>query len=81
MAATRALKKKTSALANFSLLTNWSNLMTLPLMSSQDDDSFVLSINGKQQTYTNDKAGKRQAILDGLNAIETITSGKVFTIV
>jgi hypothetical protein len=49
--------------------------MTQSIVSAQDADKLSLSINGKPHTYTNDKAGKRQAILDGLNAIETITSG------
>lgn len=40
-----------------------------------DGNTFMLSLNGKTQTYTNDKEGKRQAILDGLNAIETMTVG------
>ncbi|MCP4425302.1 MAG: hypothetical protein GY803_12475, partial [Chloroflexi bacterium] len=39
---------------------------------SADGKTFTLSINGDQQNYTHDKEGKRQAILDGLNAIETI---------
>lgn len=41
-----------------------------------DGNTFTLSLNGKSQTYTNDKEGKRQAILDGLNAIETMTVGE-----
>jgi len=41
-----------------------------------DGDTFTLSLNGKSQTYTNDKEGKRQAILDGLKAIETMTVGE-----
>ncbi|MFQ5401547.1 MAG: hypothetical protein ACE5E7_18355 [Anaerolineae bacterium] len=43
---------------------------------SADGKTFILSVNGEQQTYTNDKEGKRQAILDGLNAIETTTVGE-----
>jgi len=42
---------------------------------SPDGKTFTLSINGEQHTYPNDKAGKRQAILDGLNAIPTMTAG------
>ena len=38
-----------------------------------DGNTFTLSLNGEPRTYTNDKEGKRQAILDGLNAIETMT--------
>ena len=37
-----------------------------------DGNTFTLSLNGEPRTYTNDKEGKRQAILDGLNAIETM---------
>lgn len=43
---------------------------------STDGKTFTLSINGEQHTYTNDKEGKRQAILDGLNAIETVAVGQ-----
>lgn len=43
---------------------------------SADGKTVTLFINGKQRTYRNDKEGKRQAILDGLNAIETITVGQ-----
>lgn len=41
-----------------------------------DGDTFTLSLNGEPRTYTNDKEGKRQAILDGLNAIETMAVGE-----
>lgn len=41
-----------------------------------DGKTFTLSLNGELRTYTHDKEGKRQAILDGLNAIETITVGE-----
>ena len=43
---------------------------------SADGKTFTLSVNGEQHTYTNDKEGKRQAILDGLNAIETVAVGR-----
>jgi hypothetical protein len=43
---------------------------------SADGKSFTVSINGEHRTYHNDKEGKRQAILDGLHAIETITVGQ-----
>lgn len=43
---------------------------------STDGKTLTLSINGEQHAYSNDKEGKRQAILDGLNAIETITVGQ-----
>lgn len=47
--------------------------MIKQISRSNGEKTFNLSINGAQRTYTNDKEGKRQAILDGLNAIETIT--------
>jgi hypothetical protein len=34
--------------------------------------TFALSIGGQRHTYRNDKEDKRQAILDGLNTIETV---------
>lgn len=43
---------------------------------STDGKTLTLSINGEQHTYSNDKEGKRQAILDGLNAIEPMTVGQ-----
>ncbi|MAU00680.1 MAG: hypothetical protein CL608_26345 [Anaerolineaceae bacterium] len=43
---------------------------------STDGKTFTLSINGEPHIYTNDKEGKRQAILDGLNAIETVAVGQ-----
>ncbi|HFQ93778.1 MAG TPA: hypothetical protein ENK32_07195, partial [Anaerolineae bacterium] len=43
---------------------------------SADRKTFTFSVNGRQQLYTNDKEGKRQAILDGLNAIPTITAAE-----
>ncbi len=43
---------------------------------SADGKKFTLSIKGEQHSYTNDKEGKRQAILDGLNTIETIAVGQ-----
>lgn len=43
---------------------------------STDGKTFTLSIKGEQHSYTNDKEGKRQAILDGLNAIEPITANQ-----
>jgi hypothetical protein len=46
------------------------------LARTGDGQHFTLSINGEQYTYTNDKAGKRQAILDGLEAIETVAIGR-----
>ena len=33
---------------------------------------FTLTVGGQTKTYTRDKEGKRQAIIDGLNAIETV---------
>ena len=50
--------------------------MTQQFISSVNADKFILSIHGEPHTYPNDKAGKRQAILDGLNAIPTIPVGQ-----
>lgn len=50
--------------------------MTQPISCTYEANRLLLSINGTQHTYSNDKEGKRQAILDGLNAIETITVGE-----
>jgi len=50
--------------------------MTDSVTRAADGNTFALSLNGKSQTYTNDKEGKRQAILDGLNAIETMAVGE-----
>lgn len=47
--------------------------MNLQITCSHKEDTLTLSINGKPDTYSNDKAGKQQAILDGLNAIKPIT--------
>ncbi|MCB8980631.1 MAG: hypothetical protein H6657_24740 [Ardenticatenaceae bacterium] len=43
---------------------------------ASDGNMITLSLNGEPRTYSNDKEGKRQAILDGLNAIETMTVGE-----
>ncbi len=43
---------------------------------SGDGKTFTLSINGEPRAYSNDKEGRRQAILDGLNTIETVTVGQ-----
>lgn len=37
---------------------------------------FILTVGGQTKTYTHNKEGKRQAILDGLNAIETVAVGQ-----
>lgn len=50
--------------------------MTQPPICSVDAGKLTLSIKGEPHTYSNDKAGKRQAILDGLNAIPTISVGQ-----
>ena len=50
--------------------------MTQPPICSVDADKLTLSIKGEPHTYSNDKAGKRQAILDGLHAIPTISVGQ-----
>lgn len=39
---------------------------------SANGKTFTLSVNGEQRTYPNDKEGKRQAILDGLGAIQPV---------
>ena len=49
------------------------DIIHLPQAHSQQ---FTLSIDGEQRTYTYDKEGKRQAILDGLNAIKKVTIGQ-----
>ncbi len=46
------------------------------LARTDDGQHFTLSINGERRSYTNDKEGKRQAILDGLEAIETVVVGQ-----
>jgi hypothetical protein len=47
--------------------------MNLQIICSREEDTLTLSINGKRQPYSNDKEGKQQAIIDGLNAIEPVT--------
>ena len=47
-----------------------------PLPQTAGSQQFTLLINGEQRTYTYNKGGKRQAILDGLNAIEKVTVGQ-----
>ena len=39
--------------------------------------TFTLTINGQEQTYSRDKMGKRQAILDGLQAIPPLVVAEV----
>lgn len=46
--------------------------MTQPITCTHEPNKLILSLNGIQHTYSNDKEGKRRAILDGLNAIEPI---------
>lgn len=50
--------------------------MTQQPICSVNADKLILSIHGEPHTYPNDKTGKRQAILDGLNAIPTIAVGQ-----
>ena len=50
--------------------------MTQQPICSLNADKLTLSIDGKVHTYSIDKAGKRQAILDGLNAIPTFPVGQ-----
>lgn len=40
-----------------------------------DGQTLILAIRGQTHTYVNDKDGRRQAILDGLAATETLTVG------
>jgi hypothetical protein len=42
---------------------------------SSGDKTFALSLKGKSRTYTLNKGGKRQAILDGLDALQTVRAG------
>ncbi len=46
------------------------------ISATPDGRHFTLPINGERRSYTNDKEGKRQAILDGLEAIETVAVGQ-----
>ena len=39
-------------------------------------ETFTITIGAQHHTYPNSKEGKRQAILDGLNAIELLTVGE-----
>jgi hypothetical protein len=50
--------------------------MIEPVTRSADGKTFTLAINGKQHSYAHDKEGKRQAILNSLNAIPAITAGE-----
>ena len=53
---------------------------TPPVITQLNRDTngnqFTLVVSGETKTYTNDKAGKRQAIIDGLSAIETVAVGE-----
>lgn len=46
------------------------------ISSAPDGRSFTLQVAGRERTYTTDKTGRRQAILDGLEAIETVALGQ-----
>jgi len=50
--------------------------MNLQIITSPNENTFKLVINGEEHSYPNDKSGKRQAILDGLNAIRTVGLGE-----
>ncbi|MBK8904482.1 MAG: hypothetical protein IPM53_25110 [Anaerolineaceae bacterium] len=50
--------------------------MTQQFICSVNADKFTLAIHGEPRTYPNDKTGKRQAILDGLNAIPAVPVGQ-----
>jgi hypothetical protein len=45
-------------------------------MNEQKGETLTLMIRGEPRTYARDKAGKRQAIVDGLNAIERVMVGE-----
>lgn len=49
--------------------------MNDPVTISSDGQTFTLSLDGGSRIYTSDKEGKRQAILDGLDALETVSAG------
>jgi hypothetical protein len=49
--------------------------MNEPVTLSPDGKTFTLLVDDEARTYTADKEGKRQAILDGLAALETIAAG------
>ncbi|MGH2536197.1 MAG: hypothetical protein ACRDHL_02260, partial [Candidatus Promineifilaceae bacterium] len=46
------------------------------LARADDGQSFTLAISGARRSYPNNKEGRRQAILDGLAALEPITAGQ-----
>lgn len=46
--------------------------MAFPISFAQDGSTFTLAINGDLYYYAKSREGKRQAIIDGLNAIETV---------
>jgi hypothetical protein len=46
------------------------------LISRTDNDStFTVQVGDEQRTYSANREGRRQAILDGLAALETVTVG------
>jgi hypothetical protein len=49
--------------------------MNEPAELSPGGSTFSLSVGGESRTYKADKEGRRQAILDGLAALETVTVG------
>jgi hypothetical protein len=50
--------------------------MTKETTRPADGDTFTLLVGSTLRRYSNDKMGKRQAILDGLGAIETVAVGR-----
>ena len=50
--------------------------MTIQISCSYSEDTLDLVLNGEVHSYPNDKSGKRQAILDGLGAIEIVSVGQ-----
>jgi hypothetical protein len=50
--------------------------VSTPLTPTADSKQITLMVNGQTRLYANDKEGKRQAIIDGLNAIATVVVGQ-----
>jgi hypothetical protein len=50
--------------------------MTKETTRPADGDTFTLLVGSTRRHYSNDKMGRRQAILDGLEAIETVAVGR-----
>jgi hypothetical protein len=50
--------------------------MTKATIRPVDGETFTLLVGGERRRYANDRAGRRQAILDGLETIETVAVGQ-----